>query len=358
MTATKAFAAFAATTPLGPLMIERRAPEPQDVTIEIDYCGICHSDLHVARSEWEGTVYPCVPGHEMIGRVTGVGPKVTKFQVGQRVGVGVMVESCGQCACCTSGKEQYCLEGYTGSYNVPDKRRGGVTYGGYSASITVHQHYVMRVPEGLDPAAAAPLLCAGITLYSPLKHWGAGPGKRVGVAGLGGLGHVGVKIARAMGATVVMLTTSQKKAEDALRLGAHEVIISTDEAQMKAAEKSLDLIMNTIAATHDYNAFTRLLRVDGTQVLLGVPPDGLPRPDTIRMLANRLSLASSNIGGMAETQEMLDFCAKHGVTADIELISIDQIDAAFDRMAKGDVKYRFVIDMASLKSMPFADTRA
>jgi uncharacterized zinc-type alcohol dehydrogenase-like protein len=348
MTATPAYAAQSATAPLTQFSIDRREPGPHDVKIEILYCGVCHSDLHTARGEWAGTKYPCVPGHEIVGRVTAVGPQVTKVKVGDRVGVGCMVDSCGECESCRAGLEQYCYPGNVGTYNGHDRHSGGHTFGGYSGSITVTEHFVLTIPAALPLDAAAPLLCAGITLYSPLKHWGAGPGKRVGIIGLGGLGHMGVKVARAMGAHVVMSTTSPDKAADAHKLGAHEVILSTDKAQMQAAEKSLDLLMNTVSAAHDYNAYQRLLRVDGAQVLLGVPPTDMPPPAVGRMIGNRLTLAASTIGGIAETQEMLEFCAEHGIVSDIETIRIDQINDAYERMLKGDVKYRFVIDMATL----------
>ena len=350
MTATNAFAAQSAKSPLGPHSIDRREPGPHDVKIEILYCGVCHSDLHTARGEWAGTKYPCVPGHEIVGKVAAVGAHVTKFKVGQRVGVGCMVDSCGECESCRAGLEQYCYPGNVGTYNGHDKHSGGHTFGGYSASITVTENFVLSIPDNLPLDAAAPLLCAGITLYSPLKHWHAGPGKRVGIVGLGGLGHMGVKIARAMGAHVVMITTSPSKAADAQKLGAHGVIISTDAAQMQAASKSLDLIMNTVSATHDYNAYQRLLRVDGAQVLLGVPPTDMPPPAVGRMIGNRLTLAASTIGGIAETQEMLDFCAAHNIVSDIEMIRMDQVNEAYERMLKSDVKYRFVIDMATLKA--------
>jgi uncharacterized zinc-type alcohol dehydrogenase-like protein len=350
MTATRAFAAQSATSALGPYTIERREPGAHDVKIAIQYCGVCHSDLHTARGEWAGTKYPCVPGHEIVGLVTAVGTGVTRFKVGQRVGVGCMVDSCGRCESCKAGLEQYCYEGNVGTYNGTDTHLGGHTFGGYSASITVDEKFVLNIPDSLPLDATAPLLCAGITLYSPLMHWHAGPGKRVGVIGLGGLGHMGVKIARALGAHVVMITSSPEKAADAQKLGAHEVIISTDAMQMKAASKTLDLLMNTVSAAHDYNAYARLLKVDGVQVLLGVPPTDMPPPAVGRMIGNRLTLAASTIGGIAETQEMLDFCAKHRIVSDIETIRMEQINDAYERMLKGDVKYRFVIDMATLQA--------
>src|SRR3569623_315429 len=348
MTTTRAYAALAATTPLTNFSSDRRDPGAKDVKIDIEYCGVCHSDLHTARGEWSGTKYPCVPGHEIVCKVVAVGLGVSKFKVGDRVGVGCMVDSCGECESCKAGLEQYCYPGNVGTYNGHDTHSGSHTFGGYSASITVTENFVLSIPEALPMNAAAPLLCAGITLYSPLKHWHAGPGKRVGIIGLGGLGHMGVKLARAMGAHVVMITTSPQKAADAQKLGAHEVILSTDKAQMKAAEKSLDLLMYTVSATHDYNAYQRLLRVDGAQVLLGVPPTDMPPPAVGRFIGNRLTLAGSTIGGIAETQEMLDFCAKHNIVSDIEMIRMDQVNDAYERMLKGDVKYRFVIDMATI----------
>ena len=350
MTATRAFAAQSATAPLAAHIIERREPGPHDVKIDILYCGVCHSDLHTARGEWAGTRYPCVPGHEIVGHVVAVGAHVRRFKPGDRVGVGCMVDSCRECDSCRAGNEQYCANGNTGTYNSRDKHLGGHTFGGYSAAITVDESFVLAIPESLPLDATAPLLCAGITLYSPLRHWGAGTGKKVGIVGLGGLGHMGVKIARAMGAHVVMITSSASKIADAERLGAHEVILSSDPAQMRAAAKSLDLIMNTIAAAHDLNAYTRLLRVDGVQVLLGVPPTPLPPLDVGRMIGNRLTVAASTIGGIRETQEMLDFCGQHGIVSDIETIRMDQINDAYERMLRSDVKYRFVIDMATLKA--------
>ncbi|MBI4921536.1 MAG: NAD(P)-dependent alcohol dehydrogenase [Devosia nanyangense] len=350
MTTTRAFAAQSPTTPLGAHSIERREPGPHDVKIDILFCGVCHSDLHTARGEWEGTKYPCVPGHEIVGKVVAVGAHVTKFAAGDRVGVGCMVDSCRECESCKAGNEQYCYAGNVGTYNGKDTHLGGHTLGGYSASITVDEDFVLRIPDGLPLDATAPLLCAGITLYSPLMHWHAGSGKRVGIVGLGGLGHMGVKIARALGAHVTMITTSPGKAKDAAKLGAHDVIISTDTAQMKAAEKTFDLLMNTVSATHDFNAISRLLKVDGAHVLLGVPPTDFPPPVVGRMIGNRLTLAGSTIGGIRETQEMLEFCARHDIVSDIEMIRMDQINEAYERMLRGDVKYRFVIDMATLKA--------
>ncbi|HEX4855160.1 NAD(P)-dependent alcohol dehydrogenase, partial [Arenimonas sp.] len=316
MTVTAAaYAAASATAPLAPWTLTRRAPGPRDVDIEIRYCGVCHSDLHTARGEWGGTVYPCVPGHEIVGTVTAVGAEVTRFTPGQTVGVGCMVESCRQCASCQEGLEQYCERGFTGTYNAPDKISGGITYGGYSTRIVVDQDFVLRIPEGLDPAAAAPLLCAGITTYSPLRHWKVGPGMKVGIVGLGGLGHMAVKLARAMGAEVTLFTTSPGKGEDARRLGASEVVISKDRAQMKAQARRYDLVLDTVAAAHDLDAFLALLKRDGTLVLVGVPEHPHPAPAVANLIFKRRSIGGSLIGGIAETQEMLDFCGQHGIVS-------------------------------------------
>ena len=344
------FAAHAADTPFAPFNFQRRAPTAHDVVIDILFCGVCHSDLHTARAEWEGTVFPCVPGHEIVGRVVQVGAHVKNFTVGQTVGVGCMVDSCQSCASCAEGLEQYCEVGFTGTYNSPDKHSGGITYGGYSDKIVVDEKFVLHISDKLDPAGAAPLLCAGITTYSPLRHWNAGPGKKVGIVGLGGLGHMGVKIAHAMGAHVVLFTTSPGKKEDALRLGADEVVISKDAAQMAEHANIFDFILNTVAAPHDLDAFLVLLKREGTMTLVGVPATPHPSPQVFNLIFKRRHLAGSLIGGIKETQEMLDFCAEHGLISDIEMIGIQDIDAAYDRMLKSDVKYRFVIDMASLKS--------
>lgn len=331
------------------LAIKRRAATPHDVEIEILYCGICHSDLHTARNEWHGTVYPVVPGHEIVGRITNVGAHVKKFNVGDLAAVGCMVDSCRECDYCNQGLEQYCEPGNTLTYNSPDKHLNTQTYGGYSESIVVDEHFVLRVPQNLDLAATAPLLCAGITTYSPLKHWNAGPGKKVGVVGIGGLGHMAIKLAKAMGAHVVVFTTSPSKREDAKRLGADEVVLSTDDAQMAAQARSLDLVIDAVSASHDVNAYLGLLRVDGTLVLVGAPEEPLPVA-AFSLIPTRRSFAGSTIGSIAETQEMLDFCAQHNIVSDIELITIQQINEAYERLLKGDVKYRFVIDMASLKN--------
>ena len=349
MTQAYAYAASAPTAPLAPWTLDRRAPTAQDVDIEILYCGVCHSDLHTARDEWGGTVYPVVPGHEIVGRVLAVGAEVSTFKVGQMVGVGCMVGSCQHCEQCDAGLEQYCANGFVGTYNGPDKISGGVTYGGYSTRIVVNQKFVLRMPENLDPAAAAPLLCAGITTYSPLRHWKVGPGQKVGIVGLGGLGHMGVKIAHAMGAKVVLFTTTASKAADAKRLGADEVVISKDAAQMKAHARSFDFILNTVAASHNLDPFTSLLKINGTMVLVGVPEHPHPSPSVGVLIFGRRSVAGSLIGGIAETQEMLDFCAAHDIVSDVEVIPVQQINEAYERMLKSDVKYRFVINMASLK---------
>ncbi|MGS1073747.1 NAD(P)-dependent alcohol dehydrogenase [Burkholderia glumae] len=349
MSTTYAYAAQSATSPLAPMQIERRALRELDVQIEILYCGVCHSDLHQARNEWRNSIYPVVPGHEIVGRVTAVGPEVSRFKAGDLVGVGCLVDSCRTCASCSEGLEQYCENGFVGTYNGQDRVTGDITFGGYSSQVIVDEAFVLRVPETLDLAAAAPLLCAGITTYSPLRQWGAGPGKKVGIVGLGGLGHMGVKLARAMGAQVVLFTTSPSKIEDGKRLGAHEVVISKDEAQMNAHANSFDLIVNTVAAQHDLNPFLNLLKRDGTMTLVGAPEHDHPSPNVFNLIFKRRRLAGSLIGGIAETQEMLDFCAEHGIVSDIELIRIQDINHAYERMLKSDVKYRFVIDIASLK---------
>jgi uncharacterized zinc-type alcohol dehydrogenase-like protein len=345
-----AYAARGADTPLAPFDFERRDLQPDDVAIEILYCGVCHSDLHTVRSEWGGTRYPCVPGHEIVGRVTAVGSEVTRFKAGDLAGVGCMVDSCGHCPSCHAGEEQFCeTTGMVGTYNGDDTVLGGRTFGGYSDHIVVKDVFVVHVRhDEADLAAVAPLLCAGITTYSPLRHWNAGPGKKVGVVGIGGLGHMGIKLAAAMGAHVVAFTTSPDKIEDAKKLGAHEVVISKDREAMAAHRNSFDFILDTVSAAHDLDALLVLLRRDGTLTLVGAPEHPHPSPNVFNLLMNRRAIAGSPIGGMVETQEMLDFCAAHGITADIEMIPIQAIEAAYDRMTKSDVKYRFVIDMASL----------
>lgn len=344
----KAFGTEAATTPLEHLNIQRRKPTKHDVEIEILYCGVCHSDLHTARNEWHGTVYPCVPGHEIVGRIVSVGGHVTKFKAGDLAAVGCMVDSCRECDYCKEGLEQYCENGNTLTYNSPDKFLGGHTYGGYSESIVVDENYVLRVPANLDLAATAPLLCAGITTYSPLKHWNVGPGQKVGVVGLGGLGHMGVKLAKAMGAEVIVYTTSPSKVEDAKRLGAHDVVLSKDESQMQRYAGKLHFVLDCVSASHDINLYLNQLRVDGTLALVGAPEHPLPVA-AFSLIPYRRSFAGSTIGSIGETQEMLDFCGEHNIVADIEMINIQQINEAYERLLKGDVKYRFVIDMASLK---------
>ena len=344
------YAAETATAPLAPFSFTRRDPGPSDVAIDILYCGVCHSDLHAARDEWKNTVFPCLPGHEIVGRVSAVGGDVTKFKVGDIAGVGCMVDSCRECASCREGLENYCEVGFVGTYNGDDKRHdGGNTYGGYSNHIVVDEAFTLRIPENLPLEGVAPLLCAGITTFSPLHHWGVGPGKKVGVVGLGGLGHMGVKIAHAMGAHVVLFTTSPGKAEDAKRLGADEVVLSKDAAQMQAHYESFDFILDCVSAQHPIEQYIALLKRDGTLTLVGAPEDPLPIP-AFSVIWRRRTFAGSLIGGIAETQEMLDFCAKHELTADVEVIRIDQINEAYERLLKQDVKYRFTIDMASLEA--------
>ena len=348
---TKAFGANASDQPLEAMEIFRREPGAHDVQIDIAYCGVCHSDLHQVRSEWDGTIYPCVPGHEIVGHVSAVGSEVTAFKVGDTVGVGCMVDSCQTCPECGEGLEQFCTGkgGFVGTYNAKTADEPGHTLGGYSQRIVVSDKFVLKINHPADQlAAVAPLLCAGITTYSPLRHWQAGPGKKVGVVGIGGLGHMGVKLAHAMGAHVVAFTTSDSKREAALELGADEVVVSRNADEMKAHRGSFDMILNTVAASHDLDAFTNLLTHDGTLVLVGVPEHPHPSPDVQALIFKRRAIAGSLIGGIAETQEMLDFCAEKGVVADIEMIRIQDIDAAYDRMVKSDVKYRFVIDSASL----------
>jgi alcohol dehydrogenase (NADP+) len=346
---TYGYAAQDAGSPLAPFEFQRRDLRELDVRIDVLYCGVCHSDLHQARNEWRNTMFPVVPGHEIVGRVAEVGTGVTKFKAGQLVGVGCLVDSCRTCASCGEGLEQYCENGFVGTYNGNDRVSGEVTYGGYSTQLVVDEAFVLRVPENLDAAAAAPLLCAGITTYSPLRTWGAGPGKKVGIVGLGGLGHMGVKLAHAMGAHVVLFTTSPSKIEDGKRLGADEVVISKDPEQMKAHLNSFDLIVNTVAAPHDLNPFIELLKRDGTLTLVGAPEHDHPSPQVFNLIFKRRRLAGSLIGGIAETQEMLDFCGQHGITSDIEMINMQDINDAYERMLKSDVKYRFVIDLDSLR---------
>ena len=349
MLPSKGYAAQSATSPLAPFAFERRDPGPADVQIDIVYCGVCHSDLHTARSEWPGTRYPCIPGHEIVGRVARVGGQVSKFKAGDLVGVGCLVDSCRRCASCAEGLEQYCENGFTGTYNGPEQGTGNNTYGGYSNRIIVDEKFVLRIRHPEEQlAAVAPLLCAGITTYSPLRKWEVGPGQTVGVVGLGGLGHMGVKLARALGANVVLFTTSPGKAADAIKLGAHEVVISTDRKAMAEQRNRFDFILNTVAAPHDLDPFLGMLKRDGSLVLVGAPSSPHPSPGVFNLIFKRRSLAGSLIGGIAETQEMLDFCAEQGIVSDIEMIPIASINDAYERMLKSDVKYRFVIDMATL----------
>jgi uncharacterized zinc-type alcohol dehydrogenase-like protein len=348
--AVKAYGTEAAEAPLDQLSIKRRIATPHDVEIDILFCGVCHSDLHTVRNEWHNTTYPCVPGHEIVGKIISVGDHVSKFKVGDVVGVGCIVDSCRECEYCKEGLEQYCEPGMTGTYNSPDKFiPGNPTFGGYSESVVVDENYVLKIPENLDLAATAPLLCAGITTYSPLHHWNVGPGKKVGVVGIGGLGHMAIKIAKAMGAHVVAFTTSESKFEEAKRLGADEVVLSKDPEQMAAFQNKLHFILDAVSAEHDINAYLALLRVDGALALVGAPEQPLPVA-AFSLIPGRKTFAGSMIGGIAETQDMLDFCGEHNITSDIEMINIDDINDAYDRLLKGDVKYRFVIDMASLKN--------
>lgn len=352
MTQALGYAATSATSPLAPFAFERRAPGQLDLTIDILHCGVCHSDLHTARSEWGAAIYPVVPGHEIVGRVSAVGDLVSKFKVGDTVGVGCMVDSCQHCQPCADDLEQYCENGFTGTYNSPEQGTGANTYGGYSNQIIVRESFVLKVShDPKDLAAVAPLLCAGITTYSPLKHWKVGPGHKVGIVGLGGLGHMGVKIAAAMGAHVVLFTTSEGKRDDALRLGAKEVVVSRNAHEMAAHINSFDYILNTVAAPHNLDAFLELLKLDGTMTLVGAPASPHPSPTVFNLILKRRSLAGSLIGGIRETQEMLDFCAAHGIVSDIETIRMDEINTAYERMLKSDVKYRFVVDMSSLQSV-------
>ncbi len=343
-----AYGAHAGDQPLEPMNITRRTPGAHDVQVDIAYCGVCHSDIHQVRAEWAGTLLPCVPGHEIVGRVAAVGAQVSDYQVGDLVGVGCIVDSCKHCADCSVGLENYC-DGMIGTYNFPTPDAPGHTLGGYSEQIVVHERYVLRIrhPEA-QLAAVAPLLCAGITTYSPLRHWQVGPGHKVGVVGIGGLGHMGIKLAHAMGAQVVAFTTSESKREAAKALGADAVVVSRNTEEMDAHTKSFDFILNTVAAPHDLDAFLTLLKRDGNLTLVGAPSSPHPSPEVFNLIMKRRSLSGSMIGGIPETQEMLDFCAEHGIVADIEMIRADQINDAYERMLKGDVKYRFVMDIATL----------
>ncbi len=347
MQKTQGYAAHTHTSALAPFSFERRAPLANDVQIEILFCGVCHSDIHQVRNEWGNSTFPMVPGHEIVGKVTKIGSEVTQFKVGDSVGVGCMVDSCGVCSECQDDLEQYCNNAEF-TYNSPDKHSGGTTYGGYSKQIVVNQNFVLQVSDKLDLAATAPLLCAGITTYSPLRHWNIGKGDKVGVVGLGGLGHMGIKFAHAFGAHVVLFTTSPSKIDDAKRLGADEVVISKNPEEMAQHTASFDFILNTVAAPHNLDAFTALLKRDGTLCLVGVPDQPHPSPAVGNLIFKRRNIAGSLIGGIKETQEMLDFCAEHNITSDIELIPIQTINEAYERVLKSDVKYRFVIDLASL----------
>jgi len=347
MSETKAYAAQSATTPLAPWNLERREPKPYDVEIEILYCGVCHSDVHTARGEWEGTVYPCVPGHEIVGKVSRVGEHVKKYKVGDLAAIGCMVDSCGECDSCKKGLEQYCKKGMVGTYNGQQKDGSGNTYGGYSKKIVAHEDFVLSISDKLPLEAVAPLLCAGITTYSPLRHWKVGKGDKVGILGLGGLGHMGVKLAASFGAEVTMLSHSPSKEQDAKRLGAHKFILTSDAAQVKSLRNYFDFILDTVSATHDYNMYLGMLNTNGTMVCVGAPPTPAEVP-AFNLIFQRRSLAGSLIGGIPETQEMLDYCAEHNIVSDVEVIDIKNINEAYERMLKGDVRYRFVIDMATL----------
>lgn len=345
--ATKAYAAQSATAPLAPWSLDRREPTPHDVQIDILYCGVCHSDLHTVRNEWGGAVYPAVPGHEIVGRVTKVGDHVKKFKVGDLAAVGCLVDSCRECANCKEGLEQYCLNGSTGTYNSKDKHSGGVTYGGYSKQIVVDEDFVLTIKEDQPLEAVAPLLCAGITTYSPLRHWKVGQGQKVGILGLGGLGHMGVKLAASFGAEVTMLSHSPSKEADAKKLGAHNFVLTKDESQVKKMAGYFDFILDTVSAEHDYNMYLGMLKTSGTMVCVGAPPTPAKIP-AFNLIMGRKSIGGSLIGGLPETQEMLDYCASKNIVSDVEVIDIKYINEAYERMLKGDVKYRFVIDMATL----------
>lgn len=347
MSSTSCYAAQSDSSLLAPFKIERRKIGANDVQIAIEFCGVCHSDIHVAKNEWGGSHYPVVPGHEIIGKVTALGKNASHLKLGQRVGVGYMGGSCQVCKSCRSGLEQYCLEGFSAIFNAPSKDPGGFTYGGYSKSIVVDKNFVLIIPLGLDPAGTAPLLCAGITTYSPLKHWGVKPAMTVGIIGLGGLGHMGVKLSHAMGAKTIMITSSKAKVADAMKLGADEVLLSTDSVAMKNMNNQFDFLLNTIPGPHDYNHYMNLLKVDGNMCIVGsIGPTA--ELNTEAMIYGRRGIAGSLVGGIKETQEMLYFCAKHHIVSDIEIIKMDQINTAYERILKNDVKYRFVIDMSSL----------
>jgi len=349
MIKVQGFAARDAQSALSPFAFERREPGPRDVQIEILYCGICHSDLHQARNDWSNSLYPMVPGHEIVGKVMRVGSQVSKLKAGDFAGVGCMVDSCRQCSACRSHLEQFCEQGATWTYNAKERGSEQLAFGGYSEQIVVDEHFVVTIPQGVDLKGVAPLLCAGITTYSPLRHWKVGPGQKVGVVGLGGLGHMGVKFAKALGAHVVMITTSPEKGKDAKRLGADEVLVSRDAAAMAKHARSFDFLLNTVPVSHDVNPYLALLKIDGTMVLVGVLTALDPPVQGTSLIFGRKHLTGSAIGGMEETQEMIDFSAKHGIVSDIEMIPIQNVNAAYERLLKNDVKYRFVIDMSSLK---------
>ncbi len=348
MTTTQGYAAQSADAPVAPWEFNRRDPRPDDVTIDILFCGVCHTDIHFSRNDWGYSVYPLVPGHEIIGRVSGVGPEVTGFNIGDTVGVGVLVDSCRECAACLAGLEVYCEKYPTSTYGANDRHDGSPTYGGYSNKIIVSDRFVLHIPDALDPKTAGPLLCAGITTYSPLKHWKIGPSHKVAVVGLGGLGHLGLKFAKALGAEVTLFTRSAGKEEEARRLGASHVVLSTDPAQMAASGNSFDFILDTVPSAHDLNPYMAALKLNGTLILVGQLDAIEPALLGLSLIGGRRSVAGSGAGGLPETQEMLNFCAERGVTCDVEMINIQDINAAFERVLKSDVRYRFVIDMASL----------
>jgi len=345
----KAFGTQSPKDELKEINIQRREVTANDIEIEVLYCGVCHSDLHTARNDWGGTVYPAVPGHEIVGKVTKVGTGVTKLKVGDHAAVGCLVDSCRTCASCKEDLEQYCLNGFTGTYNGPDKHLGGQTYGGYSEKVVVDEHFVLKIPSNLDLAATAPLLCAGITTWSPLKHWKVGKGSKVAVIGLGGLGHMAIKLAKGLGAEVTLFSRSESKIKDAIELGADAVVISTNDTQMAAVKGKFDVIIDTVPYVHDVNPYITTLNVSGTLVLVGYLGGLEPILNTVPMILGRKSVAGSLIGGIAETQEMLDFCGEHNIVSDIEIIKMQEINEAYERMLKSDVRYRFVIDMSSLK---------
>lgn len=349
-TTIKAFGTTAPDADLAQLNIKRRGVQPKDVEIEILYCGVCHSDLHTARNDWGGSIYPAVPGHEIVGRITAVGTEVSKFKVGDLAAVGCIVDSCKTCSSCQQDLEQYCLNGFTGTYNGQDLHLGGQTFGGYSEKVVVDEHYVLSVPENLDLAAVAPLLCAGVTTWSPLKHWNVKEGSKVAVVGLGGLGHMAIKLAKGLGAEVTLFSRTPDKTDDAKALGADSVVISTDDAQMKSVRGQFDLIIDTVPYVHDVNPYVATLNISGTLVLVGYLGGLEPILNTVPMILGRKSVAGSVIGGIAETQEMLDFCGEKGIVSEIEIIKVQEINEAYERMLKSDVRYRFVIDIASLKN--------